>query len=328
MNSGEKILKWYLKNKRELPWRKNLNPYRVWIAEVMLQQTTVAVVIPYYNKFLKKFPTLKSLAESSFEDVLPYWSGLGYYSRIRHLHQCAQIFFKEKRGRIPKTSQELIQYLGFGPYTSKSVSSIAYGEPVSVVDGNVVRVLCRHEGWLFDWKKEIKKIEKKADEWRKNLNSGDFNQALMELGATLCTPRSPLCLKCPVKRTCFAFENKRQHDFPLKKEKKKKEIWIWKPFVTVKNKKVLMVKNTYCPFLKGQIIFPGSIQKLKKTPPTYDLKHSITCHNIFIQLERKTSYAKTIQSLENKKWYPLNEIKKISPFSLTQKVLKFKTTLY
>ena len=320
--NGKKLLKWYSDHKRSLPWRKNPTPYRVWISEVMLQQTTVSTVIPYYEKFLKRFPSLQSLATSCIEDVLPYWAGLGYYSRVRNLHKCAVIFFKKNKGRIPQTSQELIQYPGFGPYTSKSVSSIAYQEPVSVVDGNVVRVLCRHEGWLFDWKKEIKRIESKADEWRQNLHSGDFNQALMELGATVCTPRSPLCSKCPLNQTCLAFQSNHPENFPLKAKKQKKEILIWKPIVKVKNKKVLMIKNTYCPFLKEQILFPGSIRRTKKVPKTYDFKHLITRYNIYIQMETKPPSLKWIQNLENKKWYSLNEIKKFSPFSLTQKVLK------
>ena len=149
---------------------------------------------------LKKFPNLKSLAQSPLEKVLPYWAGLGYYSRVKNLHTSARIFFKEKR--IPQTAEQLKKYPGFGPYTSKAVSSIAFGEFVSVMDGNVIRVLCRHENLkILWWKKYKKNWRKTAQNWSRSLPIGDMNQALMELGAVICTPRSPLCGKLSCKKT-------------------------------------------------------------------------------------------------------------------------------
>lgn len=324
MKTGQKILKWYQKNKRDLPWRKNSSPYRIWISEIMLQQTKVQTVIPYYKKFLKKFPTLKSLAQSSLEEVLPYWSGLGYYSRVRCLHRSAQMFLTQNKGKLPQTAKELKDYPGFGPYTSKAVSSIAFGEPVSVLDGNVIRVLCRHEGLALPWRQNTKELEKRADLWRQNLLSGDMNQAMMELGAVICTPRSPLCSACPIHTSCQALKLKKIESLPLKKPRKHKQIWLWKPQVMIQNNKILLTQKHSCPFLKKQWLFPGKIQRLKSPPEKYTFRHSITHYNIFVL----PKYIKTIPKLQRKntslKQRNLDQIQKISPFSLTQKILHYR----
>ena len=321
MKIGQKIFKWYQQNKRDLPWRKNSNPYRIWISEIMLQQTTVQAVIPYYKKFLKKFPTLKSLAQSSLEEVVPYWSGLGYYSRVRNLHRSAQMFLKQNKGKLPQTAKELQVYPGFGPYTSQAVSSIAFGEPVSVLDGNVIRVLCRHEGLSIAWWKNTHSLEKKVDSWRHNLPSGDMNQAFMELGAVICTPRNPSCLVCPIHITCQARKLNKIESLPLKKPRKSKQIWLWRPQVMIKGNKILMIQKHSCPFLKKQWLFPGNIQRLKKPPKKYVLRHFITHYNIFVI----PKYVKTPSGFQKKDktliWKNLDQIQQISPFSLTQKIL-------
>ena len=314
MKTGQKIFNWYQKNKRDLPWRKETNPYRIWVSEVMLQQTTVQAVIPYYNKFIKKFPHLKSLAQSPLEEVLPYWAGLGYYSRVKNLHKSAQMFFKEKR--IPQTAEQLKKYPGFGPYTSKAVSSIAFGEFVSVMDGNVIRVLCRHENLKILWWKSTKKLEKTAQNWSQNLPIGDMNQALMELGAVICTPRSPLCGRCPIKSTCKAKKFNKINSLPVRKPRKKKEIWLWRPQVVLKNNQVLLTQEHSCPFLKKSWLFPGSVQKKKNPLQKYDLKHSITHHDIFICISKKQS------SKTPSKWCTVSDLQKINPSSLLQKILK------
>jgi len=317
MKTGQKIFNWYQKNKRNLPWRKNARFYCIWISEVMLQQTTVRAVIPYYKKFIKKFPTLKSLAQSPLEEVLPYWAGLGYYSRVQNLHKSAQMFFKEKK--IPQKADQLKKYPGFGPYISKAVSSIAFGEFVSVMDGNVIRVLCRHENLKVLWWKNTKKLEQTAQNWSLDLPIGDMNQALMELGAIICTPKSPLCSQCPVKTTCQAKRLNKINQLPLKKTRKKKEIWVWRPQVNFKNNKVLLTQEHSCPFLKNSWLFPGSVQKKKTPPQKYDFKHSITHHDIFICLSKKQS------SKISSKWYSVRDLQKINPSSLLQKVLKKQT---
>lgn len=314
MKTGQKIFSWYQQNERDLPWRKNTNPYRIWVSEVMLQQTTVQAVIPYYKKFIKKFPNLKSLAQSPLEDVLPYWAGLGYYSRVKNLHKSAQMFFKEKS--IPQTASQLQKYPGFGPYTSKAVSSIAFGEFVSVVDGNVIRVLCRHENLKILWWKDTKKLEEISQNWSQGLPIGDMNQALMELGATICTPQSPSCNKCPIKKTCQAKRLNTISKLPLKRSRKNKEIWVWRPQVILKKDKVLLTQKHSCPFLKKSWLFPGSIQKRQAPPKKYDLKHSITHHDIFICLSKKQN------SNISSRWYAISEMQKINPSSLLQKVLQ------
>ncbi len=316
MNQGQKLLKWYQAHKRPMPWRGVSDPYAIWVSEVMLQQTTVQAVIPYYEKFIKKFPNLKSLAQSSLKDVLPYWAGLGYYSRVKNLHQSAKIFFKEKK--IPQTAQELEKYPGFGPYTSKAVSSIAFGERVSVLDGNVIRVLCRYQNLKTPWwsNKEKCKMEKIAQTWSQNLPIGDMNQAFMELGATICTPNSPSCTRCPLSKTCRAKKFKTIDQIPLKKIRRKKEIWLWRPQVILNKGKVFLTQNHACPFLKSSWLFPGKIQKLEATPKKYDLKHSITHYDIFIQIQNK----KTVSDLSYKS-FSLTKITSINPSSLLKKVL-------
>ena len=281
----------------------------------MLQQTTVQTVIPYYKKFIKKFPDLKSLAKSPLKEVLPYWAGLGYYSRAGNLHKSAQMFFKERR--IPQTADQLRRYPGFGPYTSKAVSSIAFGEFVSVIDGNVIRVLCRHENLKIFWWKNTKKLEETAQNWSRGLPIGDMNQALMELGAVVCTPQSPLCGQCPIKRTCRAKKLNKINNLPLKKYRKNKEIWVWRPRVIFNKGKVLLTQEHSCPFLKKSWLFPGSIQKKKTPPQKYDLKHSITHHDIFICLSNKKN-----PKVSSAQWQTVSDIQKINPSSLLQKILK------
>ena len=288
----------------------------------MLQQTTVQAVIPYYKKFLIKFPNLKSLAQSPLSEVLPYWAGLGYYSRAKNLHQSARLFLK--KGKIPKTAKELEQYPGFGPYTSKAVSSIAFGEPVSVLDGNVVRFLCRHDHLPVQWwkNKEKSKLEKRADQWRGRLPAGDMNQAFMEMGATVCLPRSPLCSQCPVQKTCKAKKQGLIAKLPLKKTSKKKEIWLWRPKVIIHNQHILLTKNHHCPFFKTGWLTPGSIQKLHKPPKNYDFRHSITHYNIFVKTAQ--SFRKTKEKIQSSgmKWQALKSLKKTAPSSLMQKLIK------
>ena len=317
MNQGLKLLKWYQVHKRSMPWREVSDPYAIWISEVMLQQTTVQTVIPYYKKFMKRFPSLKCLAQSSLKDVLSYWAGLGYYSRAKNLHKSAQIFFQQKK--IPQTARDLEKYPGFGPYTSKAVSSIAFGERVSVLDGNVIRVLCRHQNLKILWwnHKERTRLEKMAQEWSQNLPIGDMNQAFMELGATVCTPQSPLCPQCPIRLTCKAKKLKTIHQVPIKRERKKKEIWVWKPHVVFKGGRILLTQKHSCPFLKKTWLFPGKIQKLQKPPRKYNFKHSITCYDIFVQIQNKK-----INKNSSTQFYSLKEMSSINPSSLLKKTLK------
>lgn len=215
-----RLLSWFQKNKRDLPWRKNKNPYRVWISEIMLQQTQVKTVIPYYERWLKTFPTLKSLAKAPIEKVLKLWEGLGYYSRARNLKRGAEIIVRELKSRFPETRETLLQVPGIGPYTAGAIASIAFGKPEPLVDGNVGRVFAR----LFEipgiWNepKTNQKLWKKAREVLSVKYPGDFNEALMELGATVCTKDNPRCGACPVSEYCRAYRNGTIDRFPHTKK--------------------------------------------------------------------------------------------------------------
>jgi len=194
----EKLLGWYDANARELPWRKDRDPYRVWVSEIMLQQTRVAAVIEHYHAFLKRFPTVQKLASARQSSVLAAWSGLGYYRRARMLHAAAKVVARDRGGEFPSTAEGWMDLPGIGRYTSAAIASIAFGEPIAVVDGNVERVLQRVLGERLAGDK----VWVAAEELLGRERPGDFNQAMMELGATVCMPRSPVCLMCPVIELC------------------------------------------------------------------------------------------------------------------------------
>jgi len=210
------LLAWYDRHKRDLPWRRTRDPYAIWLSEVMLQQTQVATVIPYWERFLQRFPTVEALAAAPLTDVLAGWRGLGYYSRARNLHRAAQEIVARFGGRLPSTAAELLTLPGFGRYTAGAVASIAFGEPAPLVDGNVARVLSRIfevEGPPGDRAREARLWEL-ATALVPGERPGDFNQALMEHGATVCRPENPLCLLCPVREECLAYLHGRVAELP------------------------------------------------------------------------------------------------------------------
>ncbi|MBU8899504.1 A/G-specific adenine glycosylase [Corallococcus sp. M34] len=210
------LLNWYDHGKRDLPWRRTRDPYAIWLSEVMLQQTQVSTVIPYWERFLARFPTVGALASAPLDDVLSGWKGLGYYSRARNLHRAAQEVVSRFQGRLPATAAELLTLPGFGRYTAGAVASIAFGEEAPLVDGNVARVLSR----LFEVEGLPGDRAREATLWAlagalvKGERPGDFNQALMEHGATVCRPESPLCLLCPVRAGCLAYAKGRVDELP------------------------------------------------------------------------------------------------------------------
>jgi len=214
---GRQLLAWYRRNQRSLPWRKTSDPYRIWISEIMLQQTQVDTVIPYYHRFLKAFPTVSSLARAPLQNVLKVWENLGYYSRARNIHAAARMIVEKFSGRIPD-NLEVIQTLpGIGQYTAGAILSIAYGQAIPAVDGNVRRILCR----LFairkpvDDTREQKQLQKIAALLIPVKHPGDFNQALMDLGATICKAKNPDCSRCPVACHCQARFHDLQNVLPI-----------------------------------------------------------------------------------------------------------------
>ncbi|OES45069.1 A/G-specific adenine glycosylase [Domibacillus iocasae] len=216
------LVSWYEAEKRDLPWRHERDPYKIWVSEIMLQQTRVDTVIPYFNRFMEQFPTVESLAGADEEAVMKAWEGLGYYSRVRNLQSAVKEVAESYGGVVPADKDEFLSLKGVGPYTGGAVLSIAYGLPEPAVDGNVMRVMSRI---LTIWDDIAKPSARKIFEQavRKIMYEEDpssFNQALMELGATICTPTSPACLLCPVQNHCQAFEEGIQRELPVKTKKK------------------------------------------------------------------------------------------------------------
>jgi A/G-specific adenine glycosylase len=192
-----RLLGWYRRNRRDLPWRRTRDPYAIWVSEIMLQQTRVAAALPYYERFLRRFPDVASLARARLDSVLALWSGLGYYRRARSLHAAAKVVCREG---IPDSAEGLRALPGIGAYTANAIASIAYGEAVAVIDGNVERVLSRLHAIAEPKSRRLRPL---ADAWLPADEPGDFNQAVMELGALVCTPRSPACTRCPLHRDCL-----------------------------------------------------------------------------------------------------------------------------
>ena len=233
------LLDWFSAEKRDLPWRLNRTWYRVWISEVMLQQTQVNQVIPYFNRFLEKFPTVQKLAQATQQEVLKAWEGLGYYARARNLHKAAQQIVSRYNGEIPQDKKNLVKLPGFGPYTSHAILSLAFNQPYAVVDGNVTRVISR----LFTIRADIQLPDtKKIIQFHMNSlldkrSPAQFNEAMMELGATICIPLNPTCKSCPINRYCLAFQNNQVQEYPLKSAARKKPHIHAFTFILRKNNK-------------------------------------------------------------------------------------------
>ncbi len=221
MGFSDEIINWYLANKRDLPWRDTQNPYRIWLSEVILQQTRVAQGMPYYFKFVDKYPTVAELANAPEDDILKLWQGLGYYSRARNMHAAAKTIVDEYAGEFPKTYTEILKLKGIGKYTAAAIASIAYKEPVAVVDGNVYRVLSRYFGIdePIDGSKGQKLFSDLANELLDRQQPDNFNQAMMEFGALYCTPKSPNCNACIFSTTCKARIDGTVAQLPVKAKK-------------------------------------------------------------------------------------------------------------
>ncbi len=217
------LINWFELNKRDLPWRKDQDPYKIWVSEIMLQQTRVDTVIPYFLRFVNQFPTIEALAFAEEQKVLKAWEGLGYYSRVRNLQQAVREVAEKYEGIVPKTKEGISQLKGVGPYTAGAILSIAYGVPEPAVDGNVLRVFSRLQASYDDISKQKtrKNLEKIIYEVISKDNPSSFNQGIMELGALICTPTSPSCTICPVQKHCEAFKHHLQHELPVKEKKAK-----------------------------------------------------------------------------------------------------------
>ncbi|HET7579289.1 MAG TPA: A/G-specific adenine glycosylase [Bacillales bacterium] len=254
------LIEWYQSECRDLPWRKDRDPYKIWVSEVMLQQTRVDTVVPYFKQFMSRFPTVRALAEADEAEVLKAWEGLGYYSRARNLQSGVREVYEKYDAKVPDNKKEISGLKGVGPYTAGAILSIAYGIPEPAVDGNVMRVLSR----ILLIEEDIAKpktrkmFEKAAGELISEAFPSEFNQGLMELGAVVCTPKSPKCLLCPVQEHCAAFAEGRQEDLPKKSRKKPPKL-VPMAVAVVKNEhgQVLIHRRPQEGLLAGLWEFPG-----------------------------------------------------------------------
>jgi A/G-specific adenine glycosylase len=276
--SGQ-LISWFHKNKRSLPFRETSDPYKIWLSEIMAQQTQIKTVVEYYNRFIKIFPEVTDLAKASEEEVLKQWEGLGYYSRAKNLHKCAKVIAEEYNGIFPGEYEKLKALPGIGPYTAGAVGSIAFNLPVPAVDGNVLRVITRLYGLYDDigLGKTKKKIEGIIKDIIPSNQCGSFNEALMELGAQVCIPRNPACKICPVRNWCKAFlENTIDYiPYKSKKAKAKKEKII--VLVVEKNGHWLLEKRPEKGLLASMWGFPivqakeNQLQTIQDYLSSYDL---------------------------------------------------------
>ena len=259
-NIVKPLVNWYRENKRDLPWRHNPDAYRVWISEIMLQQTRVEAVKGYYDRFLKALPTVKDLAEAEEDKLLKLWEGLGYYNRVRNMQKAAQQIMVDHAGRFPDTYEEILQLKGIGNYTAGAISAFAYGIPKPAVDGNVLRVISRITGSYEDIMKQSvrKKIESALEQVIPTDAASDFNQGLIELGAIVCVPNGgPKCEQCPVKEYCIAHAENLTAEIPVKKKAKARKIEERTVLIFKDGKQIAIRKRPAKGLLAGLYEFPN-----------------------------------------------------------------------
>ena len=261
------LLKWYNREFRDLPWRRTTDPYKIWVSEIMLQQTQVVKVIPYYERFIKTFPNIKTLAQADLAQVLKIWEGLGYYARARNLYKASQIILLNWDGQFPRSVADIRSLPGIGEYTAAAIVSIAFAEKLAVVDGNVVRVLAR----LFQEKENSKsnsgkkRFQNLADILLSHSRPGDFNEAMMELGAVICKPATPSCHLCPVEIFCESYKEQTQSQFPVKQAKKKRPHKIIAVGIVEQDGKILIAQRPEDGMLGGLWEFPGGKVEANET---------------------------------------------------------------
>ena len=260
------LLDWYDREGRTLPWRIRPedrasglvpNPYAVWLSEIMLQQTTVPHGTPYWHKFLDLYPTVQDLAAAPLDDVLTHWAGLGYYARARNLHKCAKAVVDAHGGQFPQSYAQLIKLPGIGDYTASTIAAICFDEPTTIVDGNVERVITRLHRLDAPLPKAKPEVKRLASALSDPDRPGDYGQAVMDLGATVCTPRSPSCLLCPWNRWCRAFDAGDQTEYPKKTPKKAKPVRHGQSFVILKDGHVWLRRRDEDGLLGGMMEVPG-----------------------------------------------------------------------
>ncbi len=285
MKISEIISGWYKKNRRDLPWRKTTDPYKIWLSEIILQQTRVNQGLDYYRRFLANFPDIASLASADLQEVLKLWQGLGYYTRARNLHKAARQITRDHHGVFPDNYEDIIALSGIGKYTAAAIASFAYGKPYSVVDGNVSRVISR----LFAVKDPVnmgkgsKIIEKLADEIMDRENPGDHNQAMMEFGALQCIPVNPNCEVCPLNVHCQAFSKSMVGQLPAKKKKTAVRKRYFTYFIITNGDSIYLGKRTSDDIWNQLYEFP--LMESEKLPPEQEvIDHLLQMTNLSAEL--------------------------------------------
>ena len=315
----KKILNWYDLNKRSLPWRKDVSSvkrqYYTLVSEFMLQQTQVATVIPYFNKFIKNVPNLKILAKVNNKKLIKLWEGLGYYSRVRNLKKTAQLIIKNYNGKLPSNFEDLLSLPGIGNYTASAILAIAFNKPYIPLDGNIERVLKRY--LYLKKEKDIQKdnLIKKKSIFGSSLRSSDYAQALMELGALICKPINPYCERCPISGKCKSYKKK---DFVLTKFKKNNKERFYLLKVYKKDKKYLLVKNKNFNFLKNLDIFP--MQEIIK-PKNFNHNLNFKMSNMNMNIKIQTN--KVNKPLPFSYWIDPKKLKKYTLPTFTKKIVYY-----
>ncbi len=307
------VLAWYDRHRRDLPWRASRDPYRVWLSEIMLQQTRVAAVIEHYHEFLRRFPTVQKLAAAREASVLAAWSGLGYYRRARMLRAAAKVIVGEHGGKFPATEEALRALPGIGRYTAAAIASIAFDEPIAVVDGNVERVLQRVSGKRLGGEE----LWEAANHLLEAKRPGDFNQAMMELGAVACTPRAPACLTCPVVGLCATRGELAPTSKPAPQKEREIHYALDQRSGDCDAEEVFLVQRA-----RGASLMPGmwELPELASTnggKPSFTLRHSITVTDYTVRVWRTA-----VPSRDRGKWIPVRHLRKVALTGLARKVLR------
>ncbi len=325
------LLPWYRKNARSLPWRETSDPYKIWISEIMLQQTQVQTVIPYYEKWLKRFPDISSLAKAPEAEVMKHWAGLGYYRRARMIHKASRLILENNGGKFPSEPEKILELPGIGRYTAGAISSIAFGLKQPILDGNVIRILTRIFGIGDDITKPktIEKLWKISESVLPEKNTGDFNQAMMELGATVCSPQSPNCGKCPALKICAAYRKKSWSVLPFKTNREKLEKISSAALVLRNNEKVLIEKQPSEARWGGLWMFPHGANaeavltrfKLNSTPARkLTLFHGFTKYKV--QLDVYEAGTALNLAGPNSKWVKVKDLEQVAFPSPHKKIAK------
>jgi A/G-specific adenine glycosylase len=335
------LLAWFRAHARDLPWRRTTDPYAIWVSEIMLQQTQVKTVIPYWERWMRKLPTIQALAEAPEQKLLKLWEGLGYYTRVRNLQKGALQIIERHKGQFPTDHEDILALSGIGRYTAGAIGSIAFNQPVPLLDGNVIRVLTRFYGISENAKEKetanrlwsiaeelVKKAAKEPVPKNKEVelrHCSDFNQSLMELGATICTPAQPACLLCPLQKNCLANRDGRQSELPNLGERTAATQRRFFAYVIQRGPKVLVRQRPAGVVNAGLWEFPNLEVELKtkdplnaaqqawsksftETEPLCTIKHSITRYRITLEAFRAEVKPRADLPAELGEWYPLEKL--------------------